>query len=451
MRDVLSKGLRVPPHNLEVERALLGSILLNSDVLSSVLEHVTPGDFYKRAHGEIFAAMIRLFERHEPVDLLTVKDELESRGILEEVGGDAYLSDLLDSTITSSHAAHYAQLVKEKSLLRGVIRAAEEIVTRGFGLVDDAEEFLDWAEANILKVSEERGFSSYHKLNDVVNLVLKDIEKMVAHEPLDRGIKTGFTKLDSKIIALQPTDLVIVAARPGMGKTAFCLNIAENVAIKQGKGVGIFSLEMSKEQIAMRMLCSLARIDYHRLRGGFVGPGDFKELVNAAALLSDAPLFVDDAPNLSSLEVRAKARRMKHELGGNLGLIIVDYLQLMRGRERTDVREQEISEISRSLKQLAKELNIPVIAISQLNRAVEARSDKRPQLADLRESGALEQDADMVFLIYREEVYRKDDIPEDKRRIAELIIAKNRHGPMDTIQLLFFKEFTRFENLAEEY
>lgn len=450
MQEVLGKLGRVLPHSVEVERALLGSILLNSDVLPQVIEVVSPRDFYRKVHRQIYEVILRLFEKQEPIDAITVKDELETLGILEDVGGESYLSEVLESTLTSAHAVHYAHIVKEKALLRGVISAAEEIVTKGYDSVEDAEEFLDWAEGRLLSVAEERQFTSYYHIKDVVKPVLKDIEDLTADKTLDRGVKTGFADLDRVVISFQPTDLIIVAARPSMGKTAFCLNIAEYVARREKKGVGIFSLEMSRDQIIMRMLSSLSRINYTRLRSGYLSPEDFANLARRAAELSECPIFIDDSPDLTVLSIRAKARRMKHELKGNLGLIIIDYLQLMRGRERKDVREQEIAEISRSLKQLAKELNIPVIAISQLNRAVEARSDKRPQLADLRESGALEQDADMVILLYREEFYRKDDTPPDKKGIAEVIVEKNRHGGQGVVQLKWFKEFMRFENLARE-
>lgn len=451
MQELTDQKLKVPPHNLEAERALLGSILLNADVLPSVIEILRPVDFYNKHHSEIFTSVISLFEKNEPVDALTLKNELASRGILDEVGGDVYLSDIVNSTITSSNAVTYGKIVREKALLRNMIRTAESIVEDGYLGIEDAEEFMDKAETDIFKVSEERSTTSYHHMRDMVSEVLKEIEGLTEDKRLTRGVPSGFTDLDSRTLGFQPSDLIIIAARPGMGKTALSLNIAYNAAVKGKKGVAVFSLEMSKEQLAMRLLCSLARVDLYRLRSGALQSDEYQAIAKAAGILADASIYIDDSPGLSSLELRAKARRLKHELKDGLSLVVVDYLQLMRGRGRTDTREQEISEISRSLKFLAKELNIPVLAISQLNRAVESRDDKRPRLADLRESGAIEQDADLILFIYRDELYRKGEIPDEIKGKAEVIIGKNRNGPVGKVDLVFLKEYTRFEDLAKGY
>ncbi len=451
MQNVVTNNLKVPPHNLEAERALLGSILLNSDVFPSVLEFLKTDDFYKKAHGEIYASIVNLFQKQEPIDVLTLKNDLSSRGLLETVGGDLLLSEIVNSPITSSNAVSYGKIVKEKSLLRKMILTAEEIVARGYGGSEESDEFIDWAESQLFKVSEEKSTSSIHQMKDLVNIILKDIEGLADDRKLLKGVSSGFLDLDSKTLGFQPTDLIIVAARPGMGKTALCLNIAQHVALKGNKAVAVFSLEMSKEQLAMRLLCSLARVDFYRLRSGILQSEEYSAIARAAGILSESPLFIDDSPVISSLELRAKARRLKHELKEDLGLIIVDYLQLMKGRAKSEVREQEISEISRSLKALAKELYIPVIAISQLNRAVESRQDKRPQLADLRESGAIEQDADLILFIYREELYKKENTPDNKKGIAEVIIGKHRNGPIGVAELRFFAEYTRFDNLSKDY
>lgn len=451
MQDLKDQKIKVPPHNLEAERSLLGSILLNSEVLPSVVEMLRPADFYSNNHSRIFDSLLSLFEKNEPIDILTLKNNLTSRGILQEVGGDYYLSDIVNSTVTSANASTYAKIVKEKAMLRTMIRTAEWIVESGYGGVGDAEEFLDKAETDIFRVSEQRTTTSYHQMRDMVSLVLKEIEGLTEDRKLTRGVPSGFTDLDGTTLGFQPSDLIIIAARPGMGKTALSLNIAHNAAVRGKKGVAIFSLEMSKEQLAMRLLCSHARVDLFRLRSGILKSDEYSAIAKAAGILADAPIYIDDSPGISSLELRAKARRLKYELKEGLSLIVVDYLQLMRGRGGANTREQEISEISRSLKFLAKELNIPVIAISQLNRALEARDDKRPRLADLRESGAIEQDADLILFIYRDELYKRGEIREEDKGKAEVIIGKNRNGPIGKVELVFLKEYTRFEDLARGY
>lgn len=451
VQNLKDQKLKVPPHNLEAERALLGSILLNAEVLPSVVEILKPVDFYSKNHSTIFDSIVSLFEKSQPVDIVTLKNNLGSKGILEDVGGDYYLSDIVNSTVTSANAASYAKIVKEKAVLRSVIRTAEWIVESGYDRVEDTEDFLDRAEADIFKASEDRTTTSYHHMRDMVSVVLREIEGLTEDKRLTRGVPSGFKDIDKWTLGFQPSDLIIIAARPGMGKTALCLNIAFNAAVKWKKGVAIFSLEMSKEQLAMRMLCSHARVDLYRLRSGILKSEEYSDIAKAAGVLADAPIFIDDSPGISSLELRAKARRLKYELKDKLSLIVVDYLQLMRGRGKVNTREQEISEISRSLKFLAKELNMPVIAISQLNRALEARDDKRPRLSDLRESGAIEQDADLILFIYRDELYRKGDIPEDERGMAEVIVGKNRNGPVGKAELVFLTQFTKFEDLAKGY
>jgi replicative DNA helicase len=451
MQDLRDQKIKIPPNNLEAERALLGSVLLNSEVLPSVIEILKPADFYNKNHSIIFDSLVSLFEKNQPIDILTLKDNLLSKGTLEQVGGDIYLSDIVNSTVTSANAATYAKIVKEKAMLRNMIRTAEWIVESGYDRIDDAEEFLDKAETDIFRVSEERSTTSYHQMRDMVSLVLKEIEGLTEDRKLTRGVPSGFNDLDGTTLGFQPSDLIIIAARPGMGKTSLCLNIAHNAAVRGKKGVAVFSLEMSKEQLAMRLLCSHARVDLFRLRSGILRSDEYSAIAKTAGILADAPIYIDDSPGISSLELRAKARRLKYELKDGLSMIIVDYLQLMRGRGSANTREQEISEISRSLKFLAKELKIPVIAISQLNRALEARDDKRPRLADLRESGAIEQDADLILFIYRDELYKRGEISEDERGKAEVIIGKNRNGPTGKVELVFLKEFTRFEDLARGY
>lgn len=451
VQSLSGQKLRVPPHNLEAERALLGSILLNSEVIPSVIEILKPADFYNKNHSTIFESVVSLFDRNEPIDILTLKNTLATKGILDEVGGDYYLSDIVNSTVTSANAATYAKIVKEKATLRTLLRTAEWIVEAGYDRIDDAEEFLDKAETDIFKASEERATTSYHHMRDMISVVLKEIEGLTEDRRLTRGVRSGFNDLDNLTLGFQPADLIIVAARPGMGKTSLCLNIAHNAAVRGKMGVAVFSMEMSKEQLALRLLCSHARVDLFRLRSGILKSEEYSEIAKAAGILADAPMYIDDSPGISSLELRAKARRLKYELKDKLSLIVVDYLQLMRGRGKANTREQEISEISRSLKFLAKELNIPVIAISQLNRALEARDDKRPRLSDLRESGAIEQDADLILFIYRDELYQKGEISEDQRGKAEVIIGKNRNGPIGKLDLVFLKEYTRFEDMAKGY
>ena len=441
--DLLAQ--RLPPQSLEAEVSVLGGILLENEALSRVLEVIHVGDFYREAHRKIFSAILELFERSEPADLITLSEVLKKRAAFEEVGGIEYLNSLVNSVPTAANISYYAKIIKEKSILRKLINRATEIINLGFGDAGDVDEFLDRAERLIFEISEDRVRPSFFPIKDIIKASFKTIENLYEKKQLITGVPTGFTKLDDLTSGLQPSDLIIVAGRPSMGKTALALNITQHAAIEGGIPSAIFSLEMAKEQLALRLLCSEAKVDAHRLRGGFLSETDWPKLTRAAGSLSEAPIFIDDTPGLTVLEMRAKSRRLKAE--HNLGLVVVDYLQLMRGRANSETREQEISDISRSLKALAKELRLPVIALSQLNRKVEDRGDKRPQLADLRESGAIEQDADVIIFLYRDEVYnRSEDNPHKGK--AEIIVGKQRNGPTDKFELAFLDKYTCFENLS---
>jgi replicative DNA helicase len=441
--DLLAQ--RLPPQSLEAEVSVLGGVLLENEALNRALEVVNEGDFYREAHRQIFSALLHLYERNEPADLITLSEVLKKRGALEEVGGIEYLKILGNSVPTAANIAYYAKIIKEKSILRKLINRATEIINLGFGDAGDVDESLDRAERLIFEISEDRVRPSFFPIKDIIKASFKTIENLYEKKQLITGVPTGFTKLDDLTSGLQPSDLIIVAGRPSMGKTALALNITQHAAIEDGIPSAIFSLEMSKEQLALRLLCSEAKVDAHRLRGGFLSETDWPKLTRAAGSLSEAPIFIDDTPGLTVLEMRAKSRRLKAE--HNLGLVVVDYLQLMRGRANSETREQEISDISRSLKALAKELRLPVIALSQLNRKVEDRGDRRPQLADLRESGAIEQDADVIIFLYRDEVYnRSEDNPHKGK--AEIIVGKQRNGPTDKFELAFLDKYTCFENLS---
>ena len=434
---------RVPPQNLEAESSVLGGILLENDAINVVLELLRTGDFYRESHRKIFRAMIELADRSEPVDIITLSECLKNRGELEAVGGSAYLASLNDFVPTAANISYYARIVREKSILRHLINAATEVATKGYDGTGNVEELLDSAEKAIFDITEQRIKGSFVKVGDMMKDSIKMVEKLFERKTMITGVPTGFKDLDTKTAGLQPADLIIVAARPGMGKTAFSLNIASHAAFS-GYGVAVFSLEMAKEQLALRLLCSEARVDNSKVRTGYLSDRDFPKLATAAGRLHDALIFVDDTPAISVLELRAKARRIARDREKKLGLIIVDYLQLMRGTGAAQNREQEISEISRSLKALAKELNVPVLAVSQLNRRVEDRNDKTPQLSDLRESGAIEQDADVIAFIYREAAYN----PKSDDNTATITIAKQRNGPTGDLTLTFLREFTRFEDYS---
>src|SRR6186997_837233 len=435
------------PHNLEAEKCVLGAILINNQVFNQAAEVIDVEDFFRDAHRRIWEKMVELTDRSEPVDFVTLKDELTRSGQLDDVGGPAYISALTDGVPRSANVEYYAKIVKEKSTLRKLIQSANEVLGRAYDAEEDADNLLDEAERSIFQIAENRMRAGFVKLSELVAGGYDMIEKLQEHKGLVTGVPSGFVDLDEMTSGFQKSDLVIVAARPSMGKTSLVLNMAMHCAAEAGKTVGIFSLEMSKEQLFLRMLTSEARVDAHRFRGGFLGEQDYQRLVEAFGRLHEAKVFIDDTPSAGILEMRAKTRRLKLEHG--LDMIIVDYLQLMQGRGRFENRQQELSSISRSLKILAKELEVPILALSQLSRAPETRSDHRPQLSDLRESGALEQDADVVMFIYREEMYQA---AEGERRpesdgVAEIIIGKQRNGPIGSVNLAFLKQYTRFENL----
>jgi replicative DNA helicase len=445
MKDIDTSLHRLPPQNLDAEQSILGGILLDNQALHSVLEILEHRDFYSESHRKIFAAIVDLSERHEPSDLITLSNILKDKKQLDQVGGMAYLASLVDNVPSAANVAHYAKIVKEKAILRYLIGTATEILTKSYNTGADIDEVLDEAEHAIFQISENKIRPAFYPIKNIIKDSFKAIEKLYERKELITGVPTGFGKIDDLTSGLQKSDLIIVAGRPSMGKTAFALNIAQHAATECGIPVAIFSLEMSKEQLAFRMLSAAAKVDSQRLRKGFLGETDWPKLTTAAGRLSEALIFIDDTPAISVLEMKAKSRRLKAEAG--LGLIILDYLQLMRGGAYKDSREQEISEISRSLKALAKELSVPVIALSQLNRKVEDRTNRRPHMADLRESGAIEQDADVIAFIYRDEVYNKsEDNPE--KGLAEIIIGKQRNGPTGMVKLAFLEKFTCFENLA---
>lgn len=438
----------VPPQNLEAEKAVLGGLLSSPDSIDRVIDILDPSDFYREAHGEIYEVILELYEKGEITDLLTVATRIREKGLVEKIGGISYLNELIDFMPSAANITAYAKMVKEKSLLRRVINAAEEIIEAGHNPEISVDDFIDEAERKIFEVSEKKLKPSFFPIKDIIKENVKIIERLYEKKEYVTGIPTGFVELDRLTSGLQPQDLIIVAGRPSMGKTAFCLNIAHHVATFEENPipVGIFSLEMSKEQLVMRLLSTESEIDHSKLRTGTLTPSELHRLFQAASRLLEAKIFIDDTPTLTVLELRARARRLKKQHG--LGLLIIDYLQLMKGRSFSERREQEISEISRFLKSLAKELNIPVIAISQLNRRVEEREDKRPRLSDLRESGAIEQDADLILFIYRDEIYNKESA---QKGIAEVIIGKQRNGPSgEHVELAFLERTTSFRNLHKE-
>jgi len=435
---------KLPPQHLEAEQSVLGGILIENEAINRVTEILDADDFYRDAHRKIFNALINLSERDEPADLITLTNELRKTDQLDSIGGASYLTSLIDSVPTAANIEYYAKIVKEKAILRKLIQTSTEIITQSYEDRGDVEVFLDEAERAIFEISEKRVRPSFYSIRDIVKESFKTIERLFQKKELVTGVPSGFKELDRMTAGFQPSDLIIIAGRPSMGKTAFCLNVAQYAAIENKIPVAVFSLEMSKEQLVIRMLCSEAHVEGTRLRTGYLNESDWPKLTIAAGNLSEAPIYIDDTAALSVLELRAKARRLKSERG--LGMLIIDYLQLMKGRARVENRQQEISEISRSLKALSKELNIPVIAVSQLSRKTEERTGNRPQLSDLRESGAIEQDADLIIFIYRDEIYnRAEDNPN--RGKAEVIIGKQRNGPIGKIDLAFLDKFTTFKDL----
>lgn len=432
---------KIPPQNIEAEQSVLGSMLLSRDAIIDVSEIIKADDFYKESHKKLFDVMMEMFEKDIPVDLVTVVDELRKRNMLEAVGGIDYIASLSSNVITTANVSYYAKLIKEKATLRRLIEASSEIMELSYE-GDDVETVLDIAEQKIFDIAQGRNTTNFSPIKDVLMNTFYKIEELYKNKGQLTGIPSGFPDLDLKTAGFQPSDFILVAARPSMGKTSFALNIAQNAALLTGLPVAIFSLEMSKEQLVNRLICSTANIDSQKLRTGNLDEDDWMKLAAAMTPLSKASIYIDDTPGIGVMDIRAKCRRLKLEKG--LGLVMIDYLQLMQGRGRAENRQQEISEISRSLKSLARELNVPVITLSQLSRAPESRSDHRPILSDLRESGAIEQDADIVMFLYRDDYYHKDS---EKKNIAEVIIAKHRNGPTGTVELLWLAQYTKFVSL----
>ena len=434
---------RLPPQSVEAEQAVLGSVLVNPESISKIIDVLDPEYFYRKSHQVIYAAIVDLFDKSQPIDIVTVSQILKDQGKLDSIGGRQYLTDLAMSIATTANIEYYAKTVSEKSLMRNLIKAGTEIVQTCYEEVD-ADIAVDKAERLVFGIAQNRDMNALVPIRDVVNEAFARIEKRYEQRDALSGLSTGFYDLDEMTSGWQRSDLVIVAARPSMGKTAFTLNLAQHAAVECNAPVALFSLEMSKEQLVTRLLCAEAKIDANKLRSGFLQTNDWTALANAMGRLGEAPLYIDDSAASSVLDIRAKCRRLKSEMK-SLGLIIIDYIQLMSGRKATDNRVQEVSEISRGLKQLARELDVPVIALSQLSRAVEARQNKRPMLSDLRESGAIEQDADIVMFIYRDDYYNPES---EQRGEAEIIIAKQRNGPVGTVELLYQASITRFLNKA---
>jgi replicative DNA helicase len=433
---------KLPPQNVEAEVAVLGSMLIEEDAISQAIEALTPDAFYKDAHKKIFQCIINLFNQNKAVDIVTLTEELYKEGLMDAVGGPSYLTFLTTAVPTAANIQYYAKIVKEKYILRHLITNATQIVTDCYDVTQEVEGLLDRSEKLIFDITSRKFSTGVVPLKELVRKQVETIDKLYQRKENITGIATGFHEFDTQTAGLQPSDLIVIAARPSMGKSAFMTGIAEHAGMVLKVPTAIFSLEMSKEQLIQRMLCSCAKINAHKVRTGFFAQSDWPILTKAAAKLSEAPIYIDDTPGISVLELKAKARRLKAQY--DIKLILLDYMQLMQGAPGTESRQQEISEISRSLKAIAREINVPLVALSQLSRAVESRTDHRPQLSDLRESGAIEQDADVVVLLLREEYYNPT---EENRGKAEVIIAKQRNGPIGSVKMAFVHEFTRFENL----
>ncbi len=436
---------KLPPQAIEAERAVLGAMMIDPAAVDAVREQVQDKDFYQGSHQTIFTAVIELSRRGSPVDLLTVSDYLKAQGLLEKAGGIQYIAGLVDSVTSSANAIAHGKMIREKAIYRDFITLGSSMIEEAHQGALEVTDFADKVEKEIFNVSQRSLGETVSPIREVVKDAFKQIQERFEKKSAITGLASGFYGLDRLTSGFQPSDLVILAARPSMGKTAFVLNMACQMAVREHAPTAVFSLEMSKEQLVQRMLCMEARVDGQRLKGGYLNDDDWPRLTHAAAQLSEAPIFIDDSSGLSPFEVRAKCRRLAKTKG--LGCVIIDYLQLMRVKGKIESREREIAEISMALKGLAKELNIPVIALSQLNRSLESRTDKRPVLSDLRESGAIEQDADIIMMLYRDDVYHPDT---DTPGIAEIIVAKHRNGPTGNIKLAFLNEYTRFENLAED-
>lgn len=435
---------KLPPQNIEAEMAVLGSMLIDDEAIAQAIEVLNPDCFYKDSHRRIFDCILNLFNQNKAVDIITICDELKKQGLLEQVDGPGYMASLVNTVPTSANILHYALIVREKATLRALINNATRIIGDAYNVEGNADEALDNAERLIFEIRDRPNrASSVIPLKEIIKDSIEAIDKLYQKKAHVTGIPTGYVDFDVKTAGLQPSDLIIVAGRPSMGKSAFVIGIVEYAAVVEKIPTAFFSLEMSKEQLVQRLLCSHARVDAHKVRTGFLSVSDWPKLTAAAGKLSEAPIYIDDTPAISAMELRAKARRLKSQHG--IKMIVLDYLQLMRGSNKIENRQQEISDISRSIKALARELNIPVIAISQLSRAVESRTDHRPQLSDLRESGAIEQDADVVALLLREEYYNPT---EENKGLTEINIAKQRNGPVGNFNLAFIREYTRFENLS---
>lgn len=433
--------MKIPPNNLEAEQSVIGSMLLDKNAISTVSEILKGEDFYKDAHHVIFDAIIELFDKDEPADIVTVVDSLRDKGKLDAVGGITYLTNLVSSVPTTANVKYYAKIVEDKSTLRKLIKSSSEVMDKCYSS-EDVPDVIEKAEKDIFNISQKKTIHDFEPMSSLLERGFNEIERLYKNKGAVTGVPSGFPELDSKTSGFQKGDLILIAARPSMGKTAFALNIAQYAGTRDNRTVAMFSLEMSKEQLAQRMLCSEANIDMLKLRTGNLEEDDWVRLAKSAGPLASARIYIDDTPAISVTEMRSKCRRLKIENG--LDLIIVDYLQLMQSRGKTENRQQEVSDISRSLKALAKEMDVPVIALSQLSRAPEARTDHRPMLSDLRESGSIEQDADIVMFLYRDEYYNKET---DKKNIAEVIISKQRNGPTGTVELAFIGKYTKFGNL----
>lgn len=434
---------RNPPQNISAEQAALGSMLLQEDAILHGVDILKPEDFYKKSHQTIFKCILELFEKSRGVDLVTLTEELNRINLLEDIGGVTYLTNLINSVPTAANIEYYIKIIEEKSILRNLINSATKIISMGYEEKEDAKVLLDKAEHLVFEISQRNIRQSFVPIKELITDSYEKIEDLYHRDEFITGVSSGFDEFDEITTGFQPSELIVIAGRPAMGKTAFCMSVAQYASISKNTPVAIFSLEMSKSQLVQRMLCSEARIDAQNLRKGRLTEKDWAPLSNAAGRLASAPIFIDDTAGITCLEIKAKARRLKAQ--HNLGLVIIDYLQLISSSGRIENRQQEISEISRSLKGLARELNVPVIAVSQLSRAVEQRIERRPRLSDLRESGAIEQDADLVVFIYREEYYKPKT---EKKGIAEVIISKQRNGPTGKVELTFIKEYAKFENLA---
>lgn len=439
-----SQGMigRIPPHSLEAEQSVLGAMIIDKEAINTTIEIIKPEDFYKEANKEIYETIIELYNRNEPVDLITLPEELRKRGTLENVGGVTYLANLSGGVVTTANVKYYCEIVEEKSILRRLIRSCDEIMSKSFEDSEKVNSIIESAEKNIFDITQGRNREGFFPIREVLLDSFSKIEEMSMREGGLTGLTSGFIDIDTKLSGLQDSDLILLAARPSMGKTALGLNIALNSALIGNAKVGVFSLEMSKEQLVQRMLSSASHVDLQKIISGKLDEDDWLKIVRAMGPLSEADMYIDDTPGISLMEMKAKCRKLKIEKG--LELIVIDYLQLMESDSPSESRQQEISSISRGLKALAKEMDCPVIALSQLSRAPELRSDHRPILSDLRESGAIEQDADVVLFLYRDEYYNQDT---DKKNIGEVIIAKHRNGPTGMVELLWMGQFTKFVNL----